>query len=434
MRRFARSVLPLLFSALSISCSGPTADCSAAIVSQSAGCSFNATSTKIILGAMLAPVQGATAAQQSYQAAAELAVKELNIQLATLSPPVSITLVEGDLGANPDEALDNLKVLYNQGVRLLVGPAESANVIALLDFVNTNDMVMMSNASSAITLAIPGDNLYRLVPGDSHQALSLANKIYNDGYTNIIVFARQDLYGDDLRKALKTDFEALHTGNQNLAVFLYDVTASDFSVQAAEWDDAITALTYNPSTTALVFISFEETVPMVNAMIAQNASLFGGFKIYGTDGFAQVSEVTDDTNVAAFLLASNLVATSPAVATQDQVSLNAFYTRLTAAYNVPTSVFAATAYDSVALLTATAQDLNSKGQSGIAAWKQDLPLVGAATNGVTGNLALSVNGDRAVLPYGLWGIQQSGSTYAWNLLGQAPCSLNNFLSTVCFAF
>jgi len=421
MSRFVRIIFLLFLGALSVSCVNQPGTCGAAVVKQSDGCSFGTNPSQIVIGSMLAPAQGASQAQLSYQASAELAVKELNAQLAQANPKVSITLVEGDLGANPDQALSNLKVLYNQGVRVFVGPSESANVIALLAFANINGMIMMSNASSAITLAIPNDNLYRLVPGDSHQTERLAAKIYQDGFRNIIIFARQDLYGDDFRKSLKTNFLGLDPANQELEEFLYDAKATDFSVQAAEWDDAITALPpYDPTKTALVFISFEEVVPMVQAMIAQDAALFGGFKIYGTDGFAQTVDVTNDATVAGFLLASNLVATSPAVALVDQPNLDAFYTRLATVFSGPPSVYAAVAYDCVTLLTKTAQDLNSNGQSSISAWKTDLPIVAAATNGITGNLALSPNGDRASLPYGLWGLQQSGATFSWQLLGLIP--------------
>lgn len=376
-------------------------------------------SKEIVIGTMLAPAVGATESELSYLAAVDLAVVELNAELASQNSPYTVRLVKGDLGANADVARENFLTLINQGVNLFVGPAESRDLTALTKTADINGAILVSNASTSPTLSIAGDNTFRLVPDDTIQTLKLANRIYADGFRSLYVISRHTDYGDNFAKNLELAFEAIDDTNF-VHRKIYDPSTTDFTQAVQAWLEDIQLTPVVPNTTALVLVSLEEIVPIVHEMIVQNRSTFGGFRWYSGDGVAQIGEVTDDPVVAAFLQGAGLRATSPAVAAGDQAKLDAFDARLNLSFPGEKSIYAALAYDAVTLLVRTFLDLETKGLSGVDAFKTQLPIVAAATEGITGNLALNAAGDRASLPYGLWGLQGPGPSYSWFFDGLLP--------------
>ena len=58
----------------------------------------------------------------------------------------------------------------------MIGPATSANVEAIKDYANKNDIIIMSHSSTAPSLAVAGDNLFRFVPNDLSRLRLLQRK------------------------------------------------------------------------------------------------------------------------------------------------------------------------------------------------------------------------------------------------------------------
>ncbi len=388
--------------------------CATLLILPVISCNGSSTSSnEIVVATMLAPEQGATQSQLSYQAAADLAAEDLNQEFAKNGSPLKVKLIRGDLGTNPDIAFENMKKLYAQGIRLVVGPAESGYLIATQSFANANGMIIMSNASTAPTLAMENDNIYRLAPSDILLTKILANQIISDGFKKIILVSRKDLYGEDFRRYLQKALEAQK--GEIVGELIYEPRTTAFKQQVETLRDQIKFAqpAIDPKDVALVSISFDEIVPLVKEMIAQDAALLGAFRWYGSNGTVQIVDVVQDATVAAFLANAQFSATSTAM--KDVVKFKSFTARVNAVVAGDVDIYAPLAYDSVTLLVKTAAQLKAKKLESIEAWRTNLPLVAEKLEGITGNLALNKEGDRQKLSYGLWSIDKNSETYSWKL-------------------
>lgn len=92
------------------------------------------------------------------------------------------------------------------GIRIVIGPDSSAEVEAVKAYADENDILVISPSSTAISLAIPADNVFRFVPDDTHQAEAIARLMWEDRVRAVIPIWRGDTWGDDLANATKGKF------------------------------------------------------------------------------------------------------------------------------------------------------------------------------------------------------------------------------------
>ena len=82
-------------------------------------------------------------------------------------------------------------------------------VQGIKDYADKNGIILISPSSTAPSLATAGDNLFRFVPDDSHQAQAISRLMWNDGIRVVVPFWRTDIYGNDLVKATKQSVHEL---------------------------------------------------------------------------------------------------------------------------------------------------------------------------------------------------------------------------------
>ena len=61
----------------------------------------------------------------------------------------------------------------------------------------------------APSLAIEGDNIFRFVPDDLHQAESISRVMWDQGIRMVIPFYRDDIYGRELMQVVRANFQKL---------------------------------------------------------------------------------------------------------------------------------------------------------------------------------------------------------------------------------
>ena len=66
----------------------------------------------------------------------------------------------------PEKALTGLKALAKKGAKIVIGPQSSSEVAAIKDEAESLDVLVVSQGSTASSLAIPDDNVFRFVPTD----------------------------------------------------------------------------------------------------------------------------------------------------------------------------------------------------------------------------------------------------------------------------
>ena len=114
---------------------------------------------------------------ESSHEALKVAVEDVNEYFFKTN--VRAQLIVEDTKTNPSSALEGLKSILGEkeDVRMIIGPATSAAVQGVKDYADKNDILLVSHSSTAPSLAIPGDNLFRFVPDDTHQGEAITKKM-----------------------------------------------------------------------------------------------------------------------------------------------------------------------------------------------------------------------------------------------------------------
>jgi branched-chain amino acid transport system substrate-binding protein len=150
--------------------------------------------------------------------------------------------------------LKKLKQLETKGVDIVIGPATSAELQSIGDYANKNGIILISQSSSAPSEAIrskvrqynvSANNIFRLVPDDTHQAQAISQRMCNDGLRVVIPFWRTDVYGNGLVNATTTYFQRL--GGRVIDGIGYTPHTGDFSsslnrINFIIWDQDLRSL------------------------------------------------------------------------------------------------------------------------------------------------------------------------------------------------
>ena len=71
-----------------------------------------------------------------------------------------------DTKLDPTLALEAIKELDRRGVSVIIGPQSSAEVAMIKPYADRRHILVISQGSTASSLAIPGDNIFRFCPDE----------------------------------------------------------------------------------------------------------------------------------------------------------------------------------------------------------------------------------------------------------------------------
>src|SRR5207253_71557 len=135
----------------------------------------------VTIGALL-PITGVSSSLgESEGAALKIAARDVNEYLFKTHSNIGIELVIEDTQTNPSVSLEKLKHLAAKGIKIVIGPATSEDLKATQDYADKNGIVLISPSSTASSLAIKGNNVFRFVPDDTHQAQAISKLMWDDG-------------------------------------------------------------------------------------------------------------------------------------------------------------------------------------------------------------------------------------------------------------
>lgn len=148
------------------------------------------------------------------------------------TPQVKIEFILEDAQGDAGTHLEIVKRFHRRHVNIIIGGGWSSQAEASLDYINANDMVMVSASSTAPALAF-ADNFFRLCPADDNvQGGVLAQLIWSRDISNVIVLQRDDIYGNGLYDAFRTEYEGL--GGSIKGYYPYPTNEGDFNGYLAD--------------------------------------------------------------------------------------------------------------------------------------------------------------------------------------------------------
>src|SRR6266481_4262738 len=199
----------------------------------------------------------------------------------------------------PSKALDAIKDLDSRGVNIIIGPQTSSEVAMIKPFADAHDILVISQGSTASSLAIPGDNILRFCPNDRREAEALVALLRHDGIRAIVPLWRNDAGNNGLHGSVKIRFQAL--GGRVTPGFRYETNTSNFSAATHAIASQIGTLIgsgINPSAVAVYLAAFDEAVDVFHS--AEANSTLANTAWYGSDGVALSAALTGDSSAAGF--------------------------------------------------------------------------------------------------------------------------------------
>ncbi|MEZ0344954.1 MAG: ABC transporter substrate-binding protein [Infirmifilum sp.] len=332
-----------------------------------------------------------------------LAIDDLNQNVQAYGFNVEFKPVILDDGTDVQKAVQNVQTFAQQGIKVVIGPAASSQVKAVKSFADSNQIVIISPSSTAPTLAIPNDFIFRTVGSDAGQARVIATLAFQEGARKVIVFHRNDEYGNAFADFFKKYFTQL--GGTAVDV-PYQSDLSDYAAEVA----GLASKVQSEKADAVVLISFDTDGGNILSHAAETPAL-ASVRWFLSEGPHGASELLAPA-VGAFAAKVKLLGTRPMFV--GNPLYDDFKQRLKTKYGVEATVFCDTLYDAVqlagwAILRAGSNDGN--------AIRNALVQVAKNYYGVSGWTIFDANGDKANQDYGVWAIVKGASGYEFKDVG-----------------
>jgi branched-chain amino acid transport system substrate-binding protein len=351
---------------------------------------------------------------QDTVAALQIATDQLDAEAKANQGGYRFHLFVRDTQQDPVKALAAIKDLDKRGVQIIVGPQTSAEVAMIKPFADAHNILVISQGSTASSLAIAGDNIFRFCPNDKREAAAIVALMQHDGIHAIVPLWRNDAGNNGLHDSVKAAFENI--GGTVTSGFQYQPTTTDFSAATASVASQIQSLVTagaDPNSIAIYLAAFDEAVGVFHSAAAN--STLSSARWYGSDGVALSAALTGDASASAF--AASAYYPNPTFGLDDalqklwQPVANAIEART----GITPDAFALSAYDALFVVeralrvTGNLKDFLS--------FKSAFVDAANAYSGVTGSTALDSAGDRLNADFDFWAVRLTNGSYGWVRIG-----------------
>jgi branched-chain amino acid transport system substrate-binding protein len=316
-----------------------------------------------------------------------------------------------DTQHDPSKALQAIQDLDKRGVRIIIGPQTSSEVAMIKPYADAHNILVISQGSTASSLAIPGDNIFRLCPNDMREAEAIVALMLHDGITNIVPLWRNDAGNNGLHDSVQARFQAL--GGTVASGFRYETTTTDFSAATSSIASQITNLVgggTDASKIAVYLAAFDEVVDVFHAAQLVGAPL-STTRWYGSDGVALSAALTGDPAAAGF--AATVDYPNPIFGLPDSLrsEWQPISDEIEARTGIKPDAFALSTYDALFVIQRALKDVGDL--KNFPAFKAAFVSEADAYTGITGSLALNSAGDRANGDFDFWAVRND----TWVRLG-----------------
>jgi branched-chain amino acid transport system substrate-binding protein len=364
-----------------------------------------------------------------------MAERDINDYYDSINSTVRIKLITADSKTSPESTLAAIKQLFAAGVKVVVGPATSTAVAAVKDYAASNNITLISYASTSPALSIEDDNLFRLVPDDKMQGKIISEKMKEDGIKVIVPFWRADIYGDQLVNATKLNFENIggkvdkgveykpHTGK--FATSLHRINFIMWNQELKKLNSMVSEeiSKYGANSVGVYVVAFDEITPIL--IQAQLFDPLAKVRWYGSDSVAENHHIIK--NIDSGLFASETNFTNPLYSTaSESLKYKDFAAKLGQIYHDTSITYPALAYDALWIAAKTLEnytnqiDLKQSNAVNAITINEILVDVAKSFDGVSGKINLNKAGDRISENYDFWKVerQKHGDNYYWTKIGE----------------
>jgi branched-chain amino acid transport system substrate-binding protein len=334
----------------------------------------------------------------------ESAVADTNRYLADTGSALRVRLLVEDTALDPTRCASAFQRLRDSGAAFVIGPQSSSEVRALQQPLDGTKVVVISQGSTASSLSLEGDHIYRFVPDDTQEAEAVVALAQSDAVRTLLPIWRADAGN----RGLVTSVRRLATeqGLSVLAGIEYPSANASFSEVVRS---AAGMLAQRPEGKIAIYLAaFDEIVDLFHA--AQPEPMLSGIRWYGSDGVALSAALADDPNAADYARRVQYVAPTLGLPDRARAIWEPLSGQVREAAGVDADAFAMAAFDAYwcalfACLTAGTPDLPS--------WRPAFANTADFFFGATGWGTLNAAGDRRFGDFDFWALSEVSGKTAW---------------------
>jgi branched-chain amino acid transport system substrate-binding protein len=371
---------------------------------------------KVSIGALLSLSGNWSSLGQTSKAAIEQAITDINGYLQTRGANYEFSAVVYDTKLDTAIALKSVKEASAAGTKYFIGPQSSAELGAIREYVNTNKLLVVSQGSTASSLAISNDGIFRFCPGDSIEGAAVAVSIRSLGCQNLITIARDDAGNKGLQRSVASKFAAM--GGTATSLTPYSTTQTDFSSLLATLkpilQSAITSV--GASKVGIYLGSFDECVQLFQQAAAD--PIFSSVRWYGGDGVVLSAAVTANAQAASFAAATKFFAPTFGLPMQPHADLARVVSYIKSKSGIEPDAYAISAYDATWVIANSIINYQTTPQS-FTDFLNVFIQESKRFYGLSGPLQLNDAGDRSNGSFDYWGIELQNGSYAWKWVGKS---------------
>ena len=241
---------------------------------------------------------------ESSQAALLTAQDDINRYYTEIGSPARVQVVIHDAGSDPSKALALAGEVHATGRKFVIGYLGSAEVSAIKNYTDKNGMIAISSGSTAPSLAIPNDSVYRMISDDSAQGEFMAAYLDSEKIQAVIPVWRGDVWGESLSNLTTSAFSA--RGGTALDGVRYDPGTTDYTAAVKSLDVLTGAAIekYGAGSVGVYAVTFNEIGDIMGA--AAEAPNLSRVRWFGSDGNTLDPSLTGTTPAARFAASVNM--------------------------------------------------------------------------------------------------------------------------------
>jgi branched-chain amino acid transport system substrate-binding protein len=383
---------------------------------------------EFVIGAIIPYTGSLSSLGKSVKIALEDAENEVNKHFEEMNSSSHFRLLMADSKTSPEGSIVAIKRLHENGARIIVGPATSTAVSAVREYANVHDIILLSYSSTSPLLSIEGDNLFRLVPDDTYQGKIIAQRMINDGIKTIVPLWRGDIYGNELYKSTKSNFEKL--GGKVEEGIKYQPYTGKFAtslhrINFIMWNEDLEKLSkivsdavrkYGVKSVAVYAISFDEITPIL--IQSPLYEILEKVRWYGSDSIAQNHHIIKNIDSATFATKTNFSNPLYSLSSETEKSHALEEELERKLHEVGSITYPAIAYDSywiAALSLYKNSTIDTDEGNFTKPFKELLVETMESFEGTSGHIKLNKAGDRVGGTYDFWAIGKDNDSqnYEW---------------------
>lgn len=331
----------------------------------------------------------------------ELAVEQMNAQLAGAGSNVQFTIAKADTEGTPDGAAKAVQaVVQTSGAQVVIGPLTTGEVLGAKQFADDNKIVIVAPASSAPAGGIPDDFIFRVMyPPDTFAAQAFIKIAAAREYKNVVLLQVDDPFGNGMTEIFSKGFEA---AGGKVAVIKYAPEPTDLSSEMTKLSAEV-ANVQDSGATAVFCICFlgDAQKALQAALLYQNLQAVDWL---GAENLVN-EEILKDGEHAKFLGQTHFTV----VTTNERQTPNSqpFKDTFQAKFSSEPGPFTNYAYDAANIAMLSILSAGNKGES----VQKILPFIANHYIGTAVQTYLDANGDQAIAYYSIAQVKEDGSAF-----------------------